>query len=177
MQLPLIKIFAGLLLLFLGRRLFWLFVGILGFFAGFALAERLFPGQSGMILLIIAVGCGLIGIFVALFLQHLAIAIAGFLAGGLFASTFLQSAGWHVAPYFPFIIGGIIGAILLSLVFDWALILLSSITGATFIMESLPIEPQYRVAAFVVLLILGIFVQARFHPPATVSKRTSNVTG
>jgi hypothetical protein len=166
MQYSLFRIFAGLLLLFLGRRLFWLFVGLLGFLAGFSFGARFFTQQTDWALLLIAFGCGLIGIFLALFLQRLAVAIAGFLAGGLFATTFVEVLGWNAAPFLPYLIGGVLGAILLSVLFDWALIFLSSVTGAMLLARSLPAEPFITMIAFVVLTLIGIFVQARFLSPA-----------
>src|SRR5688500_8251535 len=141
MQWPIIRIVSGLLLLFLGRRLFWLFVGLVGFFAGLTFAARFFSEQSGMELLLIAAGCGIVGVLLAFCLQKLAIAVAGFLAGGLFATNLLESAAMQVPPLVPFLIGGIIGAILLLTIFDWALILLSSVTGATLLSRALPLEP------------------------------------
>jgi hypothetical protein len=174
MQLPLLRIFAGVLLLFGGRRLFWLFVGLLGFFVGFTIAERFFSPQPAWLLLLIGVGCGLIGILLAVFLQRIAIAIAGFLAGATFAGTLAESAGWHIGPVFLYVVGGVLGAILLSVVFDWALIILTSITGASFVVQSLPMETSFKTVAFAVLLIAGIFVQARYLAPATISRKEVN---
>jgi len=162
MNASLVPLFAGFLLLFFGRRLFWLFVGILGFLAGFTLATRFFPHETGVTLYLIALGFGIIGIVLAFFLQRLAIAIAGFLAGGFFAVNATQSIGWSFPEAVLFLIGGILGAVLLSLLFDWALIFFSSVTGAALLEKALPIQQTYSLLVFVVLLILGIFVQARF---------------
>lgn len=166
MQWPLFRIVSGLLLLFLGRRLFWLFVGLLGFISGMTFAARFFFNQPERFLLLIAFGCGLIGVVLALFLQKLAIAIAGFLAGAFFATTLMEAVSWSVAPLIPALIGGVIGAILLSVLFDWALVFLSSATGAILIARSLPLEQPFSALAFVVLLILGIIFQARLLSPA-----------
>jgi len=171
MQWSLFRIVSGLLLLFLGRRLFWLFVGLLGFISGMTVAARLFSDQPGWLLLVIALGCGLIGIYLALFLQQLAIAIAGFLAGAFFATTLMEAVSWSVAPLIPALIGGVIGAILLLVLFDWALIFLSSVTGAILIARSLTLEQPFAVIAFFVLLLVGIVFQARLLPPARVHRK------
>lgn len=131
---------------------------------------QFFIGQPEWVVLVIAIISGLIGIFLAVFLQRLAVAVAGFLAGALLATNFLSGISLSVPPLFPMIIGGIIGAILLSLVFDWALIFLSSATGAALIVQSVHLEPLLGLAAFVVLLIIGIMVQARLLRPAPVPK-------
>ena len=171
MELQLFRIIAGALLLLSGRRLFWLFVGVLGFLAGITLATQYFSAQPAWMLLVVALACGLIGILLAIFLQKLAIAIGGFLAGGLFTQTFAQSIGWNIAPLIPFVIGGILGAILLSVLFDWALIFLSSITGAILISRALPLEPSMNLVVFVVLLIAGIFIQSRYFAPPEADRK------
>jgi hypothetical protein len=174
MELSAVRLLTGVILLFLGRRLFWLFVGLLGFFAGISFATQFFSQQPDWVRLLLAVICGVIGIFLALFLQRLAIAVAGFLAGGLFTTSFVEMMGWQAGAFLPFVIGGILGAILLSLVFDLALIFLSSLTGAMLVVRALPLEPMFSGIVFLVLLILGMIVQARWLPPATVRKRPAS---
>jgi len=173
MQWLLFLIVFGLLLLFLGRRLFWLFVGLLGFTSGMAFAARFFSGQPDWLLLLIAFCCGLIGIVLALFLQKLAIAVAGFLAGVFFATALVEAFSWSVAPLIPALIGGFLGSILLSVLFDWALILFSSVAGAVLITRSLPLEQPFVTLSFIALLLLGIIFQARLLAPATVRRRGS----
>jgi hypothetical protein len=170
MVIPILRILSGLLLLFFGRRLFWLFVGVIGFVAGMTFGAQYFAGQPEWVVLLIAILSGLIGILIAVFLQRIAIAVAGFLAGALLATNFLSGIQLSVPPLFPMVIGGIIGAILLSLVFDWALIFLSSATGAALIVQPLHLEPLLGLVAFVVLLILGISVQSRIYRPTPLPK-------
>lgn len=160
MNLP--HVLAGLLLLFLGRRLFWLFVGLMGFVAGFAFAERMVHGQPDWVMLAIGIGVGLLGIVIALFLQRIAIAIAGFFSGGYLGMAVAAqlSATPAASEWMFFLIGGILGAILLSIFFDWALIFLSSITGAVLIARALPITHDISMIATLGLFILGFLVQA-----------------
>ena len=82
---PVAQILAGLALLFLGRKLFWLFVGIVGFLAGMELGAEFVKGQPQGIIVLIAIGAGLLAAILAIFLQRLVVAIAGGLAGGLIA--------------------------------------------------------------------------------------------
>ena len=171
MQIPILHVTAGLVLLFLGRRLFWLFVGLLGFLAGITFGAQVFSNQPYWLLWIIAIGCGLVGIFLAFFLQRLAIGIAGFLAGGFCVATVVQAMGWSLDPIFSYLIGGVLGAILLSMVFDWALIFFSSVTGALLVTKSIPIQPSILWLVFLALVIVGIFFQARFLPPAAIKRK------
>lgn len=120
-----LKVIVGALLLSLGRKIYWLFVAAIGFAAGLALASRLFQNQSEWVLLLAALGFGVIGAVLAIFFQRLAISLAGFVAGALIVDALFKAAGsgnsWLF--YVLLIVGGIIGAVLVSVVFDWALIL------------------------------------------------------
>jgi hypothetical protein len=55
--------------------------------------------------------------------------------------------------------------------FDWALIFLSSVSGAILVSRSLPLEPKFAMLVFLFLTVLGIFVQSRFLAPATVVEK------
>ncbi|HVQ21300.1 MAG TPA: hypothetical protein VMS23_09670, partial [Terrimicrobiaceae bacterium] len=53
---PLAQILAGSALLLFGRRLFWLFVGVVGFIGGMRLGTEAFQGKPELVVLLIAVG-------------------------------------------------------------------------------------------------------------------------
>jgi hypothetical protein len=69
----------------------------------------------------------------------------------------------EIAPLFWIIIaaGGIAGCILAILLFDWALILLSTLSGAVLILEEIPLNPFGKALLFVTLIIAGILIQGR----------------
>src|SRR5881296_4631690 len=122
----------GVVVLFFGRKLFWLCVAAVGFAGGVEIAPHLVHEPSPLLALAIALVLGLIGALLALFLQKVAIAVLGFLAGGklagAIAAAFLIHYGQHSTIIF--LAAGIIGAILLLVLFDWALIIVSSLIGA-----------------------------------------------
>lgn len=156
----LLTIIAGFILLLSGRRLFWLFVGLLGFVGGFWLSGLIVSDQSGFWPLIIALGTGLVGAWLAVSLQKIALAAAGFVAGGYVLSFILQAGGIDLPSILPWIIGGILGAVLLARVFDWALIFLSVATGAALLAQAIPILEGYLLVKFFVLFIIGTWVQS-----------------
>src|SRR5918911_2970587 len=82
---PLVGALIGAVILFFGRRLFWLCVAAVGFAAGVELAPRLIHEPTPLLSLTIALVVGFIGALLALFLQKIAIAIVGFFAGGKLA--------------------------------------------------------------------------------------------
>src|SRR6185295_19307424 len=86
---PILALIAGALLLIAGRRLFWLFVGLVGFFTVYRWFAPYPAGPSPSGRWLVAILAGLLGIVLAIFLQRLAVALAGFLVGGWFAAGML----------------------------------------------------------------------------------------
>jgi hypothetical protein len=174
MPTALLRILAGLALLTLGRRLFWLFVGLVGFAAGIVLATQFVQGPDWMVL-VVALGAGLVGVVFALVLQQAAVALAGFLAGGYVVMSVLNGIGWdgggsHWALYWGLVIvGGIAAAALVLALFEWALIILSSLTGAILIVQTIQLETLLAAILTAVLFIVGVVIQAglrrRVQPP------------
>ena len=159
---PIIGALVGVVILLFGRKLFWLCVAAIGFAAGVELAPHLVQQPSPLLELTFAFVLGFVGALLALFLQKIAIGIAGFLAGGklglALAAAFLGNAA--ELYWVTFIIGGIVGAIALLLLFDWALIFLSAIVGAYLIQGVTNLPPAGSTILFLALVVVGVLVQA-----------------
>lgn len=157
-----VGVLIGVVILFFGRRLFWLCVAAVGFAVGVEIAPQLVHEPSSLLALVIALVFGVLGALLALFLQKVAIAVLGFLAGGKLACAIAAAFFVRYAQYSTiiFIAGGIIGAILLLALFDWALIVVSSFIGAYLIQSAIVLPPTGSTLVFVGLAIIGIFVQA-----------------
>jgi len=152
----------GIVILLFGRKLFWLCVAAVGFAAGVEIAPHLVNEPSQLLALTVALVLGLIGALLALFLQKIAIAVLGFLAGGkvagaIAAAFFLQYAQYSTVI---FLAGGIIGTILLLVLFDWALIVVSSLIGAHLIQSTIVLPASGSTIVFIALTIIGILIQA-----------------
>lgn len=160
-SLPIISALVGVALLFFGRRLFWLFVAALGFAIGLQLAPYLSQNPPLWLSLLLSLGLGLLGALLALLLQKLAIGVAGFLVGGRVTVAIAAALSVNYAHYstITFVIGGIIGALLLLALFDWALIIFSSIEGARLIADAVHLPSTGTTILVVVLTIFGIIVQ------------------
>lgn len=161
LPIPILSVLIGAVILLFGRKLFWLWVAAVGFAAGVEIAPHLIRQPSPLLALTFALVLGFVGALLALFLQKLAIGIAGFLAGGklalaIAAAFFVQLASY---PGITFLVGGIVGALLLLIVFDWALIVLSSVVGAYLIQSALTLPPSGSTVLFVVLVAIGVVVQ------------------
>jgi hypothetical protein len=159
-----LKILIGLVLLLAGRKFFWLFIGVVGFLAGFALATQFLQDWSSEAVLVFAIVCGVIGVAAALFLQRFAVLAAGFAAGGYLSYVLMNSIAmdniwiWLVV----FVVLGVICAGLMSLVFNAALVILSSLTGALLVSQTIPLDSTVPTLAFLVLAGIGIVVQFGF---------------
>lgn len=156
-----VQVIVGGCLLVLGRKLFWLFVGAIGFAGGMAVAPMVFEDRPEAVLLVIAVGCGLIGAILAILAQKIAVGLAGFVAGGLLSVHIVEVAvgSPDSFPWVVFVVGGAAGALLVAVLFDWALIALSSLIGAFLITQI--VAPREELLLLIVLSGVGMAVQAR----------------
>jgi hypothetical protein len=181
-QYPLIFLLVGFLVLLFGRRLFWLFVAAAGFLIGIAAAPYVLPHQSELFTLGLAALLGIGGALLALFVQKVAIAIGGFVAGGYLAvvlgAPLLHGVGIaYPGSWLCFLVGGVLGALLMMIFFNWALIILSSLQGAHMIVRGLPsfrgllILRHHTPILVVILAVIGILVQSSTYRGR--SKRTA----
>ena len=158
-----VGVVIGIAILFFGRKLFWLCVAAVGFAVGVEIAPLL-VNEASLLALLIALVFGVLGALLALFLQKVAIAVLGFLAGGKLATAIAAAFFVHYAqhPTIIFVGGGIVGAILLLAVFGWALIVVSSFIGAYLIVfqDAIVLPPTGSTIVFIGLAIVGIFAQA-----------------
>ncbi len=148
------------LILLFGRPLYWALVALLGFVIGFEFAGNLGISDSQLIQGLIAVGVGIVAALLAVAFQWLAFGLVGFLSGCYLvqiALTQYELAGNNNTAWI--IIGGVIGAVIALLLVDWAIIILSSLAGATMIAAEIPVEHQIRLAILAGLAIAGIIFQ------------------
>ena len=164
---------VGALLLLAGRRLFWLLVGVVGFLAAYSLSLQVLHLRSAGLELLVAVMVGLIGVLLAVFLQKVAIALAGFLLGVYFAAELmgvalglpsghaLSAIAHALTPGQEIIalVAGVLAALLAVGLFDLALIVLSALAGASLVSDALQAGASLRWLLFVVLAAVGIAIQ------------------
>ena len=152
---------AGVLLLFLGRKLFWLFVAVVGFLIGMTFAPELLPNQPDSVILTISLIAGLLGALLAALLQKVAVGLAGFAAGGYIVYYLLEFVTVNLGDYqwMAILAGGILGALLAGSMFDWALILITSASGATIISSGLELAMPISAVVLVALLVIGVVAQ------------------
>jgi hypothetical protein len=158
---PIADFVAGALLLALGRKLFWLFVGIAGFYVGIEFVRVLLAEQPQWVMWVVGVGAGLIGAVLALVFQRLGFAMAGFYAGGYVALVVAERFAPGAVGIAAFLVGGAIGAVFAAMVMDWAIIVLSCVLGAALVVARLGLDDRIGLAVFLGLVAVGIVVQSR----------------
>jgi len=166
-------ILVGLVLLGYGRRLYWVFVAGVGFLTGLALGPRLLSGSPEWVILAVALVLALAGAVLAVVAKKLLIALIGFFAGGGIGLLLFRQEGimGAVPAWVVYLFAGVVGLVLVRTLFEWALIVLSSLAGAGLIVAGV----EGRVAlsqglAFLLVIavaLIGIVVQAglRGRPP------------
>ena len=147
----------------LGRKLFWLFSGAIAFIFGVEFIPLFLHGQSQHVIWIIALVLSIIAIILAFAMEKIGLRVAGFMAGGYVAMSIVNELRINI-PWLPWILfaaGGGIGLVLTLVLFDWALILLSSLSGAFLIVQVSGFSLHLTKILFVLLVAVGITAQAK----------------
>ena len=158
-----LPILVSLALLFGGRKLFWFAIGVLGFYLGMKIAPMFIDTTQAWTMILISLGVGALSALVAILLQKIAVGIAGFLLGSYGAFIGMNKIGLTLGSmsWLPIVCFGVLGVILAAIVFEWALILFSSLAGAYLFVTTLNVTPSLEFPLFVVSAIAGIVVQAK----------------
>lgn len=157
----LIALIAGGLLLFFGKRLFWLAAALVAFLFGWQLfVDLLGPMWS----LVVALVLGILFAWLAIKFIKITVYMVGFLAGAAALPFLAGTFGVDMSGLVLAIIGGAIGLILVAVAFDWGLILITAWAGAsavTFALQNwVSMSDTFSTVVFLVLMIVGVFWQA-----------------
>jgi len=157
----LVSAFIGLLMVTMGRQLYWLFVAGIGFTLGIILATEYYNASSDWVMVFIALLAGLAGGLFAYALEKIAVVVAGLITGAYLTYTMLQILGFQINMIFWIfvVVGGLIGTLLVLWSFDWGLIILSSLAGATLIVASVSYGSTISAILFISLTLLGLIIQ------------------
>lgn len=127
----------GLVLLLRGRKLYWFFIGLVGFIVGVIIGLNL-VSAGGWLRWLLIIGLGIGFAMLARIAQKLMAVIAGALVLG-FIGYMLPPVSWPIAArYVAAVILGLIGAIIGLKLFDWALIIGSALLGAMLLNGAIP---------------------------------------
>jgi hypothetical protein len=151
----------GFMMLIAGRPVYPVFVGSISFLVGTYLANQItvFPPEwnSFFVPLLFAI----LGIGSTMAFKRWAARVAGFIAGGIMIMNLpnaFGTGGYWTSPYI-FAVAGIISVVLLFFIFDFALIVLSSLMAVTLILSYMRVGSLDQGAMFLILAIFGMIVQ------------------
>ncbi len=149
---------------FFGRRLYWLFVALIGFALGLLIASRFVAQTDSVYYLALALGIGLVFALMALALNRTVISFFGALGFGALGYS-LASGQPETTQFLVALIFAIIGLVLSLVLFEWALAIGSALLGAYMASSALgSFNPQAAAISggiFIVLAIAGLFFQIR----------------
>ncbi|MGB8981086.1 MAG: hypothetical protein WCC12_04355 [Anaerolineales bacterium] len=149
----------GAILLFLGLELNFFFAGAMAALIGLRLTPLLpiqWPWWSDYVfmavLAVIAAGITLIH-------ERAGFFFSGFLAGGYFLVEYF-APGLLTLPLLPFLVGGVLGSLVIGLFTDWGLIIVTCLIGAYYVTDLFVLSPTAEMLVTSGLFIVGAVTQA-----------------
>lgn len=161
---PLVALAVGIVLLIAGRRVFWLAVGVAGFVFAMVLALRWLDPEPLWLVLGLSFLAGAVGAILAILLQRVAVAVAGFLVGGWGGLALWIQLGGAEGPeaLLAFLVAGILAAILAGALFEFALIVVSALIGAVLVVGAVGAHGPFGFALVLVLAVAGGLIQGAY---------------
>jgi hypothetical protein len=149
----------GGILLFLGRELNFLLAASMAAFLALRLTPLLpgaWPGWSHSVLVILL---ALLAGAVPMRNERIGYYVSGFLAG---ASLLVEyyAPGVLTLPVLPFLVGGAIGALVIGIFTEWALLVFSCLLGAVYVTQAFILSPMAEMLIGSGLFVVGALTQA-----------------
>ncbi len=121
----------GAIILFFGRELNFLFAGGMAVLVGYRLAPLLPDSLPSWADFALIIGLGLIAALLVIANERAGYFVSGFFAGGYTLMEYFEP-GVLTFPLVPFLAGAILGALIIGIFTEWALIAISSLIGAIY---------------------------------------------
>ena len=150
---------GGLLLLF-GKKLYWIVLLILSLVAGAWLGLEVIPDEPKWLKFIIPGLSGTITAIICYLLHRLALQIAGICIGGLLGYLLIDAFFIKPWPLIGLCVGCLLGLLLVIKIFDWSLILLSAVSGATLLAYLIPTKIWLQGVFGLILFVIGLAFQS-----------------
>ena len=154
-------IVLGFILLTTGQQLPWLFVAATGFIFGNLIGQQPFLGFSGLNLILFSVGTAVISGLLVIYFRKIMVVLAGFLAGAYICYSLPAALGWKTAwlSWWVLVIAGIVSAAIILIWNTLPLILVTSLTGSTLVIQYTSFQRIGELIIFVIFFLFGITAQ------------------
>jgi len=149
---------AGVVILFLGRELSFLFSAALAAFLGTRLLPLLPATWPSWADLAFLAALAILAAVLTVINKDAGYYVCGFLVGG-FALTEYFAPGVAAIPILPFIVGSVLGAVIIGLLGEWGIILVSCLIGTYLIYGVLPLFGIAKTLASAGIFIVGALAQ------------------
>jgi len=149
----------GGILLFLGRELNFLLSGGMAALIGFRLLPILPSQWPGWSTYAFIGGLALLAAALTIIKERAGYFLSGFLAGGYFLVEY-YAPGVLTLPLLPFIIGGVIGSLIMGMFTEWALMIVSCLIGVYYVTDLFTLSPTAETLVGAGLFIVGAVTQA-----------------
>jgi hypothetical protein len=148
----------GGLILFLGRELNFLIAGGFAAMIGLRVVPLLpttWPawGDTAFVVVLAMVAAG-----ITISNDRVGYVVSGFLMGGYFLADYFVP-GFIAIPIVPFLVGGIAGGVLMGFLTEWALMIVSSLIGAIYVMDLFTLRPTLEMIITGGLFLAGALTQ------------------
>jgi len=154
-----IRSVVGVVALFLGRELSFLFCGAMAAFIGMRLTPLLPSSWPFWANYAFLAALGIIAMLLTRVHERAGYIVGGFLVGGFAASEYF-APGISAIPLIPFILGSLIGAAFVGILGDWGMIIASALIGVYLIYGVLPLFGMAKVLVSAAIFVIGAVAQA-----------------
>ena len=161
---------AGVIMLFLGRELSYLFCGVMAALIGLRFTPLLpsaWPFWADYVFLAVL---AIIAALLTRVHERAPFIVGGFLAGGFVASEYFAPDALLI-PIIPFILGSLAGAVFVGVLGDWGSIIVSSLIGVYLIYGILPFYGMALVLVSAVIFVVGAVAQVIMYQAIKHSER------
>lgn len=148
----------GGVFLFLGRELNFFFAGAMAALIGLRLTPLLPPQWPAWSDIVLMLGLAVVAALVTIRRERFGYYLSGFLVGSYFLVEYYEP-GVLTLPLLPFLVGGVIGAIIIGIFTEWALMVVSCLVGAYFVTSMFTLSPTAEILVGSGLFILGALTQ------------------
>jgi hypothetical protein len=153
-----ILIGAGLLIL--GRKYIWIFTAGVVYFITLEATGKLLADLPYILIIFVALVMGASGALLASVFRPIAISLAVLLSSSYLFSHPAAAYKWFPGQvWLSYLLGGVLGLVLVAGVSNWTLVVLSSLFGALMVTRGLSISPGWNLVAFLGITLAGIVIQ------------------
>jgi len=156
---PIARGVMGGILLFLGRELNFLFAAAMAALIGYRLTPILPPQWPWWTDYVFMLALAAIAAAIAIVNERVGYFLSGFLGGSYFLVEYYQP-GLLTLPLLPFLVGGVIGGLIMGIFTEWALMLVTCLFGAYYVTNLFTLSPIAQILVGSGLFIIGALTQA-----------------